>query len=184
MNSTPFCQFAADPKRSVRGFWAVLKPKKVTNSQKRGNFAAWKPFVLFFQGPGRGWLCCSTKMRRPELFIAAAAVYWSAIDKCWLRLIASRKLSCNYLNSIFETLIVQLVTKWATLQSVNITVVSFGCWNDFSRGCSLTKILTRIFQNPKKIQEFFWGFKICVPYLGVNNFSISVFKSFLFIKFS
>ena len=34
----------------------------------------------------------------------------------------------------------------------------------------------------RKIQGFFWGFKIRTPYLGVNNSSNSVFKSFFIYK--
>ena len=43
----------------------------------------------------------------------------------------------------------------------------------------------KISKNPKnlqKIQGFFLGFKIRIPYLGVNNLSISVFKSFFIHK--
>ena len=38
----------------------------------------------------------------------------------------------------------------------------------------------RKFQNKSK--DFFWGFKISTHYLGVNNPSISVFKSFIIHK--
>ena len=56
-----------------------------------------------------------------------------------------------------------------------------------SRACSLTKILVhprkKTRKNPK-FQGFFLGFKIFTLYLGVDNSSNSVFKSFLFIKSS
>ena len=50
--------------------------------------------------------------------------------------------------------------------------------SNLARNCSLKK-------NPKKIrkiQGFFWGFKIRISYLEVNNSSNSVFKSFFIHK--
>ena len=49
-------------------------------------------------------------------------------------------------------------------------------WPDF---VSRRILFGRIF-----LEDFFWGFKMRTSYLGVNNPSISVFKSFLFIKSS
>ena len=59
------------------------------------------------------------------------------------------------------------------------------------RGCSLKNSSYRPQKNPKipenpkkiqKIQEFFWGFKIRIPNLGIKISLNSVFKYFLFIK--
>ena len=55
-------------------------------------------------------------------------------------------------------------------------------------GCSLKKILvdppkkSEYSEKNKKIQGFFWGFKIRLPYLGVNNSSNLVLKSFFIYK--
>ena len=46
------------------------------------------------------------------------------------------------------------------------------------------KKIRKIQKKSQKSKDFFWGFKIRTPYLGVNKPSISVFKFFLFIKFS
>ena len=51
--------------------------------------------------------------------------------------------------------------------------------------CQIFVHQKKISKNPKnlqKIQGFFLGFKIRIPYLGVNNLSISVFKSFFIHK--
>ena len=43
----------------------------------------------------------------------------------------------------------------------------------------LPRKIQKILKNPR---IFFWGFKIRIPYLGVNNFSNSVFKYFFIHK--
>ena len=59
------------------------------------------------------------------------------------------------------------------------------------RGCSLKKKSSytppppkkkKIRKIRKKSKDFFWGYRISIPYLGVNNPSISVFKSFFIHK--
>ena len=76
--------------------------------------------------------------------------------------------------------ILNLYTLFGSEQLLEFSVKSFFIY----------KILVHQNKNSKnrkkigKIQRFFWGFKIRASYLGVNNPSISVFKSFFFIKSS
>ena len=81
---------------------------------------------------------------------------------------------------------VKYLRKWTQLCKIDFgwifNVVNFRGRDSPNRGVVHSKKSSYIPpKNPKKIQKihgFLWGFKIRTPYLGVNNSSNSVFKSF------
>ena len=79
------------------------------------------------------------------------------------------------------------VFPWQTYSFIFCWIIGFQNIDiDIPRGCSLKKILVhppkKIRKKSQKIFGFFRGFEIRIPYLGVNNSSNSVFKSFFIYK--
>ena len=77
----------------------------------------------------------------------------------------------------------QTADGWAhfTHKSVRTCLQVESCSTEKIMGLFTQKNLKNL-KKSKKSKEFFWGFKIRIPYLGVNNSSISVFKSFFIYK--
>ena len=77
----------------------------------------------------------------------------------------------------------QTADGWAhfTHKSVRTCLQVESCSTEKIVGLFTQKNLKNL-KKSKKTKEFFWGFKIRIPYLGVNNSSNSVFKFYFIYK--
>ena len=127
------------------------------------------------------------------LTLNAAAKIISLIGAHWWKSAIQSK--CSMVRTQGGQFLIGLTTvfPWQTYSFIFCWIIWFQNIDiDIPGDCSLKKILVHPKKNPKKIpknpkifwkiQRFFGGFEIRIPYLGVNNSSNSVFKSFFIYK--